>query len=664
MNVFSAFRKFVRLLLIPKIVKEEEIKEAKVMKSLNELIYDFLTEYANNPDPQYAVMLKGKWGCGKTHFIKQWLKEYKEKNGEIEEDTIDLKPIYVSLYGMNTIAEIKTAIDREVNPFFYSKTGKVVKGVAKVLGKVVLKTNIDFNGDEKDDATFTGSIDSLSLFKKNNEDVVKGVRFIVFDDIERCQIEMKQLLGFINYFVEHCDCKVLVIGDESHLEEESKKCLDEFKEKTVGREFEIKPDDEKAIDFFLHEPHIAGYLEVERDYILKCFRKSESGNLRVLRQCLMDFASQIKGVETGTEGESNLFLHGLLCSFIAVYAELNNPKTKKYIEDFLNFFQNAVGNLGSEEGKAFKNLNQKYYEVSLGNIYNVFTTEYVPRIVKHIRTGAPLTDFIRGNIKTKRREQASWEKLSKFWEMENDQFNSLYDDSLKALVEDKIDLPYHIGTTIGYLGYIDVYGVRSFESDDVKKVKKNIDKRIENCKTLEGLFQFRNSIIQGVKYITMNCDSCPKADNILSSMQKFFECQKVKLPDAMQEALRGLTDETVSQLLDIDDKSYPDHSCAYRLRAIFGQENGEELFERICKLSNKGKNIFCSFLSKHYMFSANIQGVVDYYKSDVPVLIVLKGKIDDQKQKAIGVDKMAYDRLGDALDKALKRCNGESAALV
>ena len=660
---FNSIKQIVILVFVTKNVKEQTIKEEK-MTGLNELIYGFLTEYADNPDPQYAVMLKGKWGCGKTHFIKQWLKEYKEKHAEKDEDSIDLKPIYVSLYGMNTIAEIKTAIDREVNPFFYSKTGKVVKGVAKILGKVVLKTNIDFNGDEKDDATFTGSIDSLSLFKKNNEDVVKGIRFIVFDDIERCQIDMKQLLGFINYFVEHCDCKVVVIGDVSHLEEESKKCLDEFKEKTVGREFEIKPDDEEAIDYFLQEPHITGYLTVERDYILQCFRKSESENLRVLRQCLMDFASQIKGVETDANAESNLFLHGLLCSFIAVYAELNNPETQKYIDDFLNFFQVAAGNLGSEEGKAFKNLNQKYYEVSLGNIYNVFTTEYVPRIVKHIRTGAPLTDFIRGNIKTKRRELASWEKLSKFWEMENDEFNSLYNDSLKALVEDKIDLPYHIGTTIGYFGYIDVYGVRSFETDDVKKVKKNIDKRIENCKTLEELFQFRNSFIQGINYITMNCNQCPKAENILVSMRKSFEQQKVKLPDAMQTALRGLSDETVSQLLEIDDKSYPDHSCAYRLRAIFEQESGEELFERICKLSNKGKNIFCSFLSKHYMFSANIQGVVDYYKPDIPVLVVLKGKVDDQKQKATGVDKLAYDRLADALDKALKRCKGENAALL
>lgn len=30
-----------------------------------------------NPDPQYAVLLKGKWGCGKTHFINHWIDAYK-----------------------------------------------------------------------------------------------------------------------------------------------------------------------------------------------------------------------------------------------------------------------------------------------------------------------------------------------------------------------------------------------------------------------------------------------------------------------------------------------------------------------------------------------------------------------------------------------------------
>lgn len=122
---------------------------------MNNLILDFLNSYTANPDPQYAVMLKGKWGCGKTYFIKQWKKRFdNEENAETE---ITLKPIYVSTYGMKSIAEIKTAIDKELNPFFYSKTGKIIRGALKIAGKIVFKTDFDVNGDAKNDGTFSAT---------------------------------------------------------------------------------------------------------------------------------------------------------------------------------------------------------------------------------------------------------------------------------------------------------------------------------------------------------------------------------------------------------------------------------------------------------------------------------------------------------------------------
>lgn len=639
------------------------MKNEKLIVKMNQFVYSFLTDYANNPDPQYAVMLKGKWGCGKTHFIKRWLKEYKDENSGIEEGSIDLKPIYVSLYGMTSIAEIKTAIDREVNPFFYSKTGKAIKGVAKILGKVVLKTNFDFNGDEKDDATFTGSLDSLSVFKKSNEDVIKGIRFIVFDDIERCQVEMKPLLGFINYFVEHCDCKVVVIGDDSHLSEENKKVLNEFKEKTVGREFEIKPDDEEAVDSFLDEPHILDYLKIERDYILKCFRSTGSDNLRVLRQCLMDFSEQINEVKLGKKQEQNAFLHGFLSSFIAVYAELNNKETQEYIEDFANFFQTAAGYLDSEKGREFRKLNQKYYDVGLGNIYNVLSVEYVSKIVRHIRTGEPLRDFIQKNIKLKRKELNSWEKLPNFWQLSNEEFDVLYEEVRDALLQNKITFPYQIGTTIGYLGYIDAKGVRQLEKKDIAKIEANIKKSMETCSKLDELFQIRISLLQGINYVRLgNCES-KIIDGIVLCIQNTFEKRKNQLPDLMQEALRSLSDDNVTKLSEIDEKSYPDHSCAYQLCSIFEKEDGKKLSESISKLSNKGKNEFCSFLAKHYLFGAVLQGMDGRYGADLPALRIIKDNMEEKRKKATGVDKLSYERLCVALDKAVRRCEGEHGAL-
>ena len=40
----------------------------------NKHIKEFLNYYIGLPNPQYAVLLKGKWGSGKTHFINNYKK--------------------------------------------------------------------------------------------------------------------------------------------------------------------------------------------------------------------------------------------------------------------------------------------------------------------------------------------------------------------------------------------------------------------------------------------------------------------------------------------------------------------------------------------------------------------------------------------------------------
>lgn len=65
---------------------------------MNNQIFDFLNEYAKLPSPQYAVLLRGKWGCGKTYFVKNWLAEFDKPNKlPANENCIELKPIYVSI---------------------------------------------------------------------------------------------------------------------------------------------------------------------------------------------------------------------------------------------------------------------------------------------------------------------------------------------------------------------------------------------------------------------------------------------------------------------------------------------------------------------------------------------------------------------------------------
>lgn len=79
-----------------------------------------------NPDPQYAVLLKGKWGCGKTHFINHWIDAYK---GNPTTEQV-LESIYVSLYGLSDTKQITTAI---YVLFYMEKLQKQEKSWLKLL---------------------------------------------------------------------------------------------------------------------------------------------------------------------------------------------------------------------------------------------------------------------------------------------------------------------------------------------------------------------------------------------------------------------------------------------------------------------------------------------------------------------------------------------------
>lgn len=43
------------------------------MSEKNKSIYNFLSQYVNMSNPQYAVLLTGDWGSGKTYFVKNWI---------------------------------------------------------------------------------------------------------------------------------------------------------------------------------------------------------------------------------------------------------------------------------------------------------------------------------------------------------------------------------------------------------------------------------------------------------------------------------------------------------------------------------------------------------------------------------------------------------------
>lgn len=470
---------------------------------MNNQIFDFLNEYAKFPSPQYAVLLRGKWGCGKTYFVKNWLAEFDKSNKlPANENSIELKPIYVSLFGMREISDIKSAIDRCVNPFFYTKAGKMLKIAGRIASKIIFKTELDIDKDGKSETSFSGALDSLSIFENDNKDEVKGVKFIIFDDLERCQIPMKQLLGFINYFVEHCDCYVVVIGEEKYLDDKTHHDLLEFKEKIVGREFEILPDIEAAIKLFVSEPMMAtDFLSKETGMIQLCFECTATHNLRLLRQSLLDFSSLISALPTKLVENNHEYLRSLLSCYIAVYAEYRNIDNRGYIVDWGNWAVKAFVDTKDEESQKIRNLMGKYNRVNSLNQFEALSSEMVPKIVEHIEKGLSLALMFEKILSQKSRKLTALERLGSYWDKTNEEFNELFDSLVKELKDGIISEPVDIGKSIGYLGFFDAMQFRELPEEAISDIKNRLLNTYQSCSSLKDLTKCHYQFIRGYNLV-------------------------------------------------------------------------------------------------------------------------------------------------------------------
>jgi Cdc6-like AAA superfamily ATPase len=170
----------------------------------NSHIKEYLDYYCGlTQAPEFAVLLKGQWGSGKTWFIDKYCEKLKENKQ---------KCLYVSLYGVTTFAEIEDQFFQQLHPVLSSKgmavTGKIFKGLLR------LSLKIDLDGDSKDDASVSPQIPEINLpdYLKNTDQCI-----LIFDDLERCKIDLGNILGYINSFVEHQGLKVIIIANEVEL---------------------------------------------------------------------------------------------------------------------------------------------------------------------------------------------------------------------------------------------------------------------------------------------------------------------------------------------------------------------------------------------------------------------------------------------------------------
>ncbi|NJM19135.1 MAG: AAA domain-containing protein [Richelia sp. SM1_7_0] len=252
-------------------------------KSINSHIEEYLDYYCNlSHAPGFAVLLKGEWGCGKTWFIEKYRDKLKAKKQ---------KCLYVSLNGITSFTEIGEAFLQQLNPFWASKEMAIVRKVLTGFVKGTLK--IDLNNDGKDDGTWSFGIPDINVpeyLKITNETI------LIFDDLERCKIDISNLLGYINNFIEHDDLKVIIVANEDELfkqdSSDNNTSYKVIKEKLIGKTFGVSLDFEGALKNFItiaNDSNGGQFLSDNIKLIETLYQKANYENLRCLRDIILDF---------------------------------------------------------------------------------------------------------------------------------------------------------------------------------------------------------------------------------------------------------------------------------------------------------------------------------------------------------------------------------------
>lgn len=229
-----------------------------------EQINKIFKEYIDSKDSN-ALLINGKWGTGKTFF---WKKEIVPiiKNRK-------LKDIYISLNGLSEIKQIEQELFLKLIPSI-SKNQKV-NGTISTLTTNLLKglsekfVNIDANNLLKEISVSNSSFDDF---------------IICFDDLERCNIPLNEVLGYVNNFVEHKNLKCLILTNEDEINSNEKENYFKIKEKLVFRtiNFEIPVEEYIPLIFdkYSQEKDFYKFINSNKTYIKEIFTEYKENNLR------------------------------------------------------------------------------------------------------------------------------------------------------------------------------------------------------------------------------------------------------------------------------------------------------------------------------------------------------------------------------------------------
>lgn len=331
---------------------------------MSELLNKYLTEELNDyinleKKCDGAFYVCGKWGTGKTTFIKNYIKEnFDDFNNE--GNSFSSPSIYVSLFGLTSMAQVE----------------------------------------------------NKSFFNVNKRNAV-GCKLLVLDDFERCNLDIQELFSFINYNIEH-GIRVILIGYEEEVKKRlsadkrfkenlilsilsnnkekydlevknNKKEKDQYdliKEKTISRKYYFVFDSSIFFDSILneYEEEIQVFVRKYQTLLESIIKKYQCTNFRTCKSALNTYIKIVSRINSTNKKILNLEIKKNILASSFIYTIQNNSETKydvledslfqlnnnfllysfvrKYVEYLIWDYKTAVSEIGGTKEQSSKRINK------------------------------------------------------------------------------------------------------------------------------------------------------------------------------------------------------------------------------------------------------------------------------------------------------------------
>ena len=449
---------------------------------MDDLIESIL-DYIRSDYTDYAIMINGEWGSGKTYF---WNNQIKKKIDSMKLNGKRYTTIYMSLYGISNLEEISKKIFIETTQLMDKNLRKYMDANGQVSIPEYAKTGLDManffgvtsNGNKVDYSQFFSTEDKV----------------LCFDDLERANVDVIDILGYINNFVEHDHIKTIIICNEKELATKMKSSnlemktfiatylldkqgelskadkpmvekiqdkmehvfdkandYERIKEKLVGETFEYAPKFDYIINGILmryeSNRELIRFLRENTVLIMNTFQKSGTRNLRILKHSLNDFKKIFEEINKLYPNTNNRVMQTILIFTIAVSFEIKAGKITK--EKFKNIQDNEEYKSLLVSSRVLMDNREFYIKEFDGNYYYNFKADYrfFKFIEYYVRTRIfDMKIFKRDmdavNTTEKDQKTPAYKKIlvEEYWRVQDDKFEEIIKETIEEVKSGELEL--------------------------------------------------------------------------------------------------------------------------------------------------------------------------------------------------------------------------------